>query len=280
VRVAGAVLQIFLRAIRATLRRSNPAASSRAQLGAVSFFHRFGSSLNAHPHYHLVVLDGVFSKADDSEIAFHEAHGLTPDRIAQVESVVQKGVLRYFRRQGLLDDVDAAGMLNWQGSGGFSVDASVRIGFALERLHALGSTPSLASPESRLVYRFPKPDIHGRTELLLTPLELLEALAKFVPLANPLAKGPRGDFSPLGPISVRGCPTYVTEGVGLTSLRSVVSANTGADMVATRAPRLSCGRSRLAPLRSLRSLRVKPTLRLASRSAWVRTQTVARPTCA
>ena len=50
-----------------------------------------------------------------------------------------------------------------------------------KRLHALGSTPSLASPESRLVYRFPKPDIHGRTELLLTPLELLDALAKFVP---------------------------------------------------------------------------------------------------
>ena len=53
--------------------------------------------------------------------------------------------------------------------------------FALERLHALGSTPSLASPESRLIYRFPKPDIHGRTEVLLTPLELLDALAEFVP---------------------------------------------------------------------------------------------------
>jgi hypothetical protein len=45
---------------------------------------RFGSSLNVHPHYHLVVLDGVFSKADNSEIAFHEGHDLTPDRIAQV----------------------------------------------------------------------------------------------------------------------------------------------------------------------------------------------------
>ena len=85
------------------------------------------------------------------------------------------------------------------GSGGFSVDASVRIEgedragierlvrycarppFALERLHALDSAPALASPESRLLYRFPKPDVHGRTELLLTPLELLEALSKFVP---------------------------------------------------------------------------------------------------
>ena len=199
VRVAGAVLQILLRAIRATLRRTSPGAPPDAQLGAVSFFHRFGSSLNVHPHYHLVVLDGAFSKADDSDIEFHEAYDLTPDHIGQVESVVQRGVLRYFRRQGLLDELDAAGMLTWQGSGGFSVDASVRIEgedragierlvrycarppFALERLHALSSRPALASPESRLLYRFAKPDIHGRTEVLLTPLELLDALARFVP---------------------------------------------------------------------------------------------------
>jgi hypothetical protein len=89
-------------------------------------------------------------------------------------------------------------MLTWQGSGGFSVDGSVRIEgedragierlvrycarppFALERLHALESAPALASPESRLLYRFPKPDVYGRTELLLTPLELLDALSKFV----------------------------------------------------------------------------------------------------
>jgi hypothetical protein len=45
-------------------------------LGAVSFFHRFGSSLNVHPHY-LVVLDGVFGEAD-GEIEFCEASELTP----------------------------------------------------------------------------------------------------------------------------------------------------------------------------------------------------------
>ena len=50
--------------------------------------------------------------------------------------------------------------------------------------HALESAPALASPESRLLYRFPKPDVNGRTELLLTPLELLDALARFVPPAR------------------------------------------------------------------------------------------------
>ena len=203
VRVAGAVLQIFLRAIRTTLRRTSPGAPPDAQVGAVSFFHRFGSSLNVHPHYHLVVLDGVFGEAGDGEVSFHEACELTPDDIRQFESILQRRVLRYFRRHGLLDELDAAGMLTWQGSGGFSVDASVRIEgedragierlvrycarppFALERLHALDSAPALAAPESRLLYRFSKPDVHGRTELLLSPLELLEALAKFVPPTGP-----------------------------------------------------------------------------------------------
>jgi hypothetical protein len=44
--VAGAVLGIFLRAIRMTLRRTSPGASPEAQFGAVSFLHRFGSALN------------------------------------------------------------------------------------------------------------------------------------------------------------------------------------------------------------------------------------------
>jgi hypothetical protein len=93
-RVASAVLQILLRAIRATLRRSSPGAPSRAQLGAVSFFHRFGSSLNVHPHYHLVVLDGVFGEDGGGRIEFREAYELTTDHIRQVESVLQRRVLR------------------------------------------------------------------------------------------------------------------------------------------------------------------------------------------
>jgi len=90
-------------------------------------------------------------------------------------------------------------MLGWQGSRGFSVDASVRIEgqdragverlvrycarppFALERLHAIEGGASLASPDSRLLYRFSRPDLEGRTELLLSPLELLERIARFVP---------------------------------------------------------------------------------------------------
>ena len=45
------------------------------------------------------------------------------------------------------------------------------------------ATPAkrLLPPESRLVYRLPKPAPGGRTELLLSPIQLLRALARFVP---------------------------------------------------------------------------------------------------
>ena len=161
--------------------------------------HRFGSSLNTHFHFHAVVLDGVFSKAHNGEVRFHEAALLQSEDWHELQHVVQRRVLRYFRRHGFLDEADAHGMLSWQGSGGFSIDASVRIEgedragverllrycarspFALERLYAPGRIVSLASPESRLVYRPPKPASDGRTELMLSPIQLLERLARFVP---------------------------------------------------------------------------------------------------
>ena len=117
---------------------------------------------------------------------------------------------------GLLDEADAHGMLSWRGSGGFSIDASVRIEgedragverllrycarppFALERLYAPGGIVSLSSPESRLVYRLPRPAPDGRTELVLSPIQLLERLARFIPqlragTAAPSRLRPRGD---------------------------------------------------------------------------------------
>ena len=141
----------------------------------------------------------MFARASDGEVRFHEVDGLTPEHWHELQHVVQSRVLRHFHRHDLLDEADAHGMLSWQGSGGFSIDASVRIHggdragverllrycarppFALERLYAPGGIVSLSSPESRLVYRLPKPAPDGRTELLLSPIQLLERIARFIP---------------------------------------------------------------------------------------------------
>jgi hypothetical protein len=80
--VASAVLAIFLRALRPTLLQASPGATSRSQIEAVSFPLRFGSGLNPHYHFHLLVVDGVLSEStvDEPErVHFHEAIELTPD---------------------------------------------------------------------------------------------------------------------------------------------------------------------------------------------------------
>ena len=52
-------LRIFLDAVEQHLRGRCPGAGPKSRTGAVAFLHRFGSSLNEHTHFHVVVIDGV-----------------------------------------------------------------------------------------------------------------------------------------------------------------------------------------------------------------------------
>ena len=60
-KVVTGVLRVFLRALSTTMRKYSPDAPREAKMGAVSLFHRGGSSLNVHPHFHNVIADGVFA---------------------------------------------------------------------------------------------------------------------------------------------------------------------------------------------------------------------------
>ena len=65
-RAVSAVLPIFLRVIEAHLHQASAAISPHAQLGSVSFIHRFGASLKRHVHYHCCVIDGVLEPVEDA----------------------------------------------------------------------------------------------------------------------------------------------------------------------------------------------------------------------
>jgi hypothetical protein len=188
-----AVLHILLRSVEAALRAHSPGAGARARLGAVSFVHRFGSALNPHVHFHCCVLDGVFEAEpeSDEQFTFREAVGLSDQAVAAVQAQVRRRVLCGFVRRAWLTDEQRQEMQRWAHSGGFSIDAAVRIEgwdrgglerllrycarppFALERLEAIGT--------DRLVYHLPKPGPDGRTDLMLTPLELIDRLAALIP---------------------------------------------------------------------------------------------------
>ncbi len=154
-------------------------------------------------HFHVVVLDSLFSQGDDGALRFHEATGLGSEDVERLAHTIQRRVLRHFVRRGLLDDGVAIDMLTWQAAGGFSLNASVRVEgwdragrerllrycarppFALERLDTeFAPSPATAhehAPLHCVRYRLPRPTPDGRTVRVLSPLEFLAAIARLIP---------------------------------------------------------------------------------------------------
>ena len=75
------------------------------------------------------MIDGVFEpdQGSNEAVRFREAV-LTDADVQWVQARVRQRVLRWFVRQGYLDKDDAKDMARWSNGGGFSVDASVRVG--------------------------------------------------------------------------------------------------------------------------------------------------------
>ena len=88
------MLGIFVHVVEGALREASPGAGGGARLGAVSFVHRFGASLNAHLHYPCCVVDGVFAADGEGRLRFFEATGLGEAEQAAVEAEVRARVLR------------------------------------------------------------------------------------------------------------------------------------------------------------------------------------------
>jgi hypothetical protein len=79
------------------LRAHSPGSGPAARLGAVALIHRFGATLNAHRHFHCVVIDGVFEPAPADGVLFHAASGIDANAIAEVQARVRRRLLRVFR---------------------------------------------------------------------------------------------------------------------------------------------------------------------------------------
>jgi hypothetical protein len=192
--VTSGLLKVFLRAVQTTIRQRSCDAPAGARFGAVAFIHRFGSYLNSHVHYHVLVTDGVFAADQDGTAVFYPVCDLDSADVLAVQTKIRKRGLRWLQRHGHLDSaavhtLDAAGNSSGH-AGGWSVDASVTIpGWdrqGLERLVRYCARPPLSQErlgrlnDETLVYSLRKPTLDGRTELVLTPLELLDRLAHLV----------------------------------------------------------------------------------------------------
>lgn len=181
-----AILKIVVDEIRKRLIIYGPDIAN-AQIGAVSFIQHFGNTLNVHPHFHILVADGIFS-VDDSELLFHEVL-LTQDDIADAQDCIQKRVFKFFKKQGRFKQEEIEKMLSYENTG-FSLDAKVSVSSSdragLERLIRYCARPPFASENLRwngpwLIYNLPKPSRTGQTFIQLEPLEFLERIAAFIP---------------------------------------------------------------------------------------------------
>jgi hypothetical protein len=188
--VTSGLLRVFLRAVETSVRRHSPDAPRDARFGAVAFVYRFGSFLNSHVHYHVLVTDGVFSPTDNDDATFHAAIDFTQQDIVDVQSRMRARGLRFLERHGHLDRTAVDSLDAAEHAGGWSVDASVRIAEwdrqGLERLVRYCARPPLSAErleqlnESTLVYYLRKPTLAGHTELILKPVELLERLSQLI----------------------------------------------------------------------------------------------------
>ena len=189
--VLNTTLRIFLDEIERHLCAHSPGAGPGARTGAVAFLHRFGSSLNRHTHFHVCVIDGVFEADSHEQVRFLEVDTLDAQDAEAVQARVRRRILRACQRQGILDKDERKDMEQWGHGGGFSLDATVRIEandrHGLERLLRYCARPPFAAERleeidvHRLLYRLPKPGPDGRTQLILTPLELIARIAALVP---------------------------------------------------------------------------------------------------
>jgi hypothetical protein len=190
--VLSAALGIVLRIIEQSVRAGCPGAGPNARMGAVVFIHQFGSSLNEHIHFHIVVIDGVFEPSDnDAGVVFFEAMALDESTITEVQATIRRRVLKAFVRRGLLNPDERQTLEQWEHGGGFSVDAQVRIeGWdrqALERLLRYCARPPFALERleevdaQQIIYHLPKPTPGGQTTRTLTPLELIGLIAQLIP---------------------------------------------------------------------------------------------------
>jgi hypothetical protein len=159
--------------------------SAPALLG---FVQRFGSSINLHIHWHLVVSDGTFT-TQDGRLSFRPAPPPSAEQIEQLTQALRRRILKTLFKIGAIPEETARELLSRE-HGGFSLDAGVRVEAeerdALRRLLSYCTRPALAInrlqylPDQGLVRYRP---IKGKDQVLQwAPMEFLE---RFVPIIPP-----------------------------------------------------------------------------------------------
>ena len=107
-RLISDVLAVFLRVVQGWYKRkAKELGFANVQGGSVSFVQKFGSSLNATPHYHCLLLDGGYAISDDSKEPFFVATpSPTDENIQQVTKTVAARAICLLEKRGVIGEQD------------------------------------------------------------------------------------------------------------------------------------------------------------------------------
>ena len=113
-KLLSAVLKIFMRAVFSWYRaQAKRAGFKESYPGAITFIQLAGSALNVTPHFHSILLDGVFAKQPgEGHLQFVQALQPKDTDIQAIVEKVSKRVLRMLKRKGLIGyDISAVDQL-------------------------------------------------------------------------------------------------------------------------------------------------------------------------
>jgi hypothetical protein len=116
------ILAIILKEIRTTILADT--STSDSEIGAVSFFQNFGSTLNIHPHFHIMFTDGAFV-IQEQTLKFLPAT-ITKFDIKRTEERICSHVLHYLKKKKILTSDEVDKLLAKENTG-LSLDGSVSI---------------------------------------------------------------------------------------------------------------------------------------------------------
>jgi hypothetical protein len=107
-RLTSEALRGFLRALFADQRRraKRDLGILRGLCGSVTFIQRFGSALNLTPHFHTLVLDGVYEGPPHSPGRFHALDPPETDDVARVLAGTARRIRRHLESSGVEESED------------------------------------------------------------------------------------------------------------------------------------------------------------------------------
>ncbi len=111
----GRVLGIVYRAISALLIQRAGFTRKTAQTGAVTLIQRFGSALNPNVHFHMLFLDGVYTKNKYGKTRFQRTNAPDQRELTELVHTISHRVAGILEREGILERDEENSYLNLEG---------------------------------------------------------------------------------------------------------------------------------------------------------------------